>query len=140
MYQRLAMAGDLVVFSLTDCSASKVQHRGYQQPDELIRDQEEYRRDRHHDEHHRSGDCGLATRRPGDLLRLVAHLLHELEYVCLGHDRITGRRRTDEGYGYRAPFFSLFCRPSSVLFSLFWQEWRDSNPQPPVLETGALAS
>jgi hypothetical protein len=20
-----------------------------------------------------------------------------------------------------------------------WQEWRDSNPQPPVLETGALA-
>ena len=23
--------------------------------------------------------------------------------------------------------------------SLHWQEWRDSNPQPPVLETGALA-
>src|ERR1043166_4371094 len=23
---------------------------------------------------------------------------------------------------------------------LRWQEWRDSNPQPPVLETGALAS
>jgi hypothetical protein len=23
--------------------------------------------------------------------------------------------------------------------SLRWQEWRDSNPQPPVLETGALA-
>jgi hypothetical protein len=22
---------------------------------------------------------------------------------------------------------------------LAWQEWRDSNPQPPVLETGALA-
>jgi hypothetical protein len=22
---------------------------------------------------------------------------------------------------------------------IFWQEWRDSNPQPPVLETGALA-
>jgi hypothetical protein len=22
---------------------------------------------------------------------------------------------------------------------LGWQEWRDSNPQPPVLETGALA-
>ena len=21
-----------------------------------------------------------------------------------------------------------------------WQEWRESNPQPPVLETGALAS
>ena len=23
--------------------------------------------------------------------------------------------------------------------ALKWQEWRDSNPQPPVLETGALA-
>jgi hypothetical protein len=23
--------------------------------------------------------------------------------------------------------------------TLKWQEWRDSNPQPPVLETGALA-
>src|ERR1043166_3058162 len=101
MYQRLAMAGDLVVFSLTVCSASKVQHRGYQQADELIRDQEEHRRDRHHYEHHRSGDRGLATRRPSDLLRLIAHLLHELEYVCLGHDRMSdigcqmsdGRRR-----------------------------------------------
>src|SRR5215467_5513355 len=89
MYQRLAMAGDLAVLSLTVCSASKVQHRGYQQPDELIRDQEEHRRDRHHHEHHGSGDRGLATRRPSDLLRLVAHLLHELEYVCLGHDRIS---------------------------------------------------
>ena len=27
----------------------------------------------------------------------------------------------------------------SVLFEqLVWQEWRGSNPQPPVLETGAL--
>ena len=22
---------------------------------------------------------------------------------------------------------------------IYWQEWRNSNPQPPVLETGALA-
>ena len=28
------------------------------------------------------------------------------------------------------------CQPS---YCLGWQEWRDSNPQPPVLETGALA-
>jgi hypothetical protein len=25
------------------------------------------------------------------------------------------------------------------LLDFYWQEWRDSNPQPPVLETGALA-
>src|ERR1700756_4949028 len=140
MYQRLAMAGDLVVFSLTVCSANKVQHRRYQQPDELIRDQEEHRGDRHHYEDHHSGDRGLATRRPGDLLRLVAHLLHELEYVCLSHALITGRRRADDGYRCRAPVFqpSVVRLLSSVLCP--WQEWRDSNPQPPVLETGALAS
>src|SRR5262249_45098898 len=105
MYQRLAMAGDLAVFSLTVCSANKVQHRRYQQPDELIRDQEEHRRDCHHHEYHCSGDRGFATRRPSDLLRLVAHLLHELEYVCLGHDRITGERTTEDGYRYPIPNF-----------------------------------
>jgi hypothetical protein len=26
-----------------------------------------------------------------------------------------------------------------LIYFLGWQEWRDSNPQPPVLETGALA-
>src|ERR1700747_1869822 len=124
MYQRLAMAGDLAVRSLTVCSANKVQHRRYQYPDELIRDQEEHRRDRHHHEHHRSGDRGLATRRPRDLLRLVAHLLHELEYVCLGHDLITGGQRTGGRYRYRAPRFqpSVVRLLSSVL--CFWQEWR----------------
>src|SRR3984957_13012530 len=37
----------------------------------------------------------------------------------------------------RSPLYITFsgrCRPVQV-----WQEWRDSNPQPPVLETGALA-
>src|ERR1043166_9343191 len=131
MYQRLAMAGDLVVFSLTVCSASKVQHRGYQQADELIRNQEEHRRDCHHHEDHRSGDRGLATRRPSDLLRLVAHLLHELEYVCLGHDRITRRRRTEDGYGYRAPVFqpllsSVFC----PLFAAFGTSGGTRTPNP----------
>src|SRR5215813_5007496 len=108
MYQRFDMAGDPAVRSLTVCSASKGQHRRYQQPDELIRDQEEHRGDRHHHEHHRSGDRGLATRRPSDLLRLVAHLLHELEYVCLGHDRITGERTTEDGYiGMQSRIFYL---------------------------------
>src|ERR1700758_3881618 len=106
MYQRLAMAGDPAVRSLTVCSASKGQHRGYQQPDELIRDQEEHRRDRHHYEHHRSGNRGLAPRRPADLLRLVAHLLHELEYVCLGHDRMSDDGGGTTDMGIARPVFS----------------------------------
>ena len=32
------------------------------------------------------------------------------------------------------------ARPGTDISSVQWQEWRDSNPQPPVLETGALAS
>ena len=28
---------------------------------------------------------------------------------------------------------------ASANYLIYWQEWRDSNPQPPVLETGALA-
>jgi hypothetical protein len=28
----------------------------------------------------------------------------------------------------------------SMTYKVGWQEWRDSNPQPPVLETGALAN
>ena len=36
-------------------------------------------------------------------------------------------------------FFILKSKLIIVLFINFsWQEWRDSNPQPPVLETGAL--
>jgi hypothetical protein len=33
------------------------------------------------------------------------------------------------------------CRTASKskIYLEDWQEWRDSNPQPPVLETGALA-
>lgn len=32
--------------------------------------------------------------------------------------------------------YSLTCRYSIIS----WQEWRDSNPRHPVLETGALAT
>jgi hypothetical protein len=36
--------------------------------------------------------------------------------------------------------FHLYARFYRVFpAALRWQEWRDSNPQPPVLETGALA-
>ena len=38
--------------------------------------------------------------------------------------------------------YIFFISKSKLIIVLFinfsWQEWRDSNPQPPVLETGAL--
>ena len=48
--------------------------------------------------------------------------------------------------GFAICRFSSFRQTSRFAFSLHktcrlvrgWQEWRDSNPQPPVLETGAL--
>src|SRR5215469_8434661 len=119
MYQRLAMAGDPAVRSLTVCSASKAQHRCYEDTNELVRDQEEDRRDRHHYEHHGSGNRGFPTRRPSDLLRLLAHLLQELEYVCLGHDRVSGGRTTEDGYiGIQSRVF--ICRLSSVFCPLLF--------------------
>src|ERR1700676_217377 len=56
------------------------------QAHDLIRKEKEYRSDHHHDEHHGGGDHRLAPRRPGDLLGLGAHLLHELERVEFCHD------------------------------------------------------
>ena len=78
----------------------------------------------------------VVSRRVGQvtLCGLRAHFLQEFE-------------RAD-------PLSSHLCRrliahscsllsPTHYLLSRYvrsaWQEWRDSNPQPPVLETGALA-
>ncbi len=38
----------------------------------------------------------------------------------------------------KAKISDKFDRVFHIFFSLNWQERRDSNPQPPVLETGAL--
>src|SRR5579871_74637 len=54
-------------------------------------------------------------------------------------------RRTARNVGSVHPSRLIYTRefrksPSPGLKrSQAWQEWRDSNPQPPVLETGALA-
>src|SRR5207237_8414121 len=71
-------------------------------------------------EHHRHhGHCGrgvdeLLTARPGDLAELREDLLHELPDPRHDPHRLS-RPRTK------------------------WQGWRDSNPHPPDLESGALA-
>ena len=56
-------------------------------PHDLIGEQEEDRGDDHHHEHHHGGDGRLLARRPGDLLRLGAHFLQELERTDLRHGR-----------------------------------------------------
>src|SRR4029077_5408364 len=78
------------------------------------------------------GNGRLAPRRPGDLLGFGAHLLHELERVDFRHDSCRCLER-------RGPQPSIYYVFGPMQPAQLWQEWRDSNPQPPVLETGALA-
>src|SRR5262249_30010412 len=87
-----------------------------------------------HDEHHDSGEIGFLEARPGDLFPLAVHLLEEFNDA----DTARGQRRLV------ARLVRLFHQVSHrTLFllngiSLNWQEWRDSNPRPSVLETDAL--
>src|SRR5262245_16952421 len=71
----------------------------------------EENRDNHND---RRTDDLLSTR-PGNFLHLAANI--EIELLC-----------------FSCPVFNFFCR----IHELDWQARRDSNPQHPVLETGAL--
>ena len=82
--------------------------------------------DDHHHEHHAGGDHGLSARRPGDLADLLAGPA----------GRISNGADPCHFILYREPL----DRRASRLVARSWQEWRDSNPQPPVLETGALAN
>src|SRR5262245_55480102 len=82
----------------------------HDEADDLVGHQEEQRGDHHEDEDHAGGDHGLAPGRPGDLGHLGTDLANELDGI-LGHSRCFFRK---------------------------WQEWRDSNPRPSVLETDAL--
>ena len=54
-----------------------------------VGEEEEQAGDDHHGEHEARGDQRLAPRRPGDLRRLGAHLLQELEGVALRHRLLT---------------------------------------------------
>src|SRR5947209_5954104 len=72
MYQCLSP----VIFSP---STTDAEYEGYDKTHDLVCDEKEDRGDRHHDENHGCGDRGLPPCRPGNLLRLGAHFLHELE-------------------------------------------------------------
>src|SRR5262249_22232234 len=105
--------------AMSHVSASDLQQQIDALAQEEVDRQEEDRAEEDHQEHHGRGDPGLLARRPGDLADLLAHLQEELRRAYLCHDRPGPRRSSPP------------C---------LWQEWRDSNPQPPVLETGALAN
>src|SRR6266481_976811 len=94
-------------------SASNSQQPIHALGEDVIDDQKEQRAEENHQEHHPGRDGRLLARGPGHLAGLLAHLLNEFGRTYLRHDR-----------------------PGPCP----WQEWRDSNPQPPVLETGALAN
>src|SRR6266487_4689452 len=66
-------------------STTGAENEGHEHTHELVGHQEEYGGDGHHYEYHGSGDGGLAPARPGDLLRLGAHLLQELKRTDLRH-------------------------------------------------------
>src|SRR3990167_5963453 len=83
----------------------------YDEFNDLVGHQEEQRRDHDEDEDHAGGDHGLAPGRPGDFRHLGADFADELDRILRRHG-------------------SRFFRK--------WQEWRDSNPRPSVLETDAL--
>src|ERR671933_7659 len=124
MYQRFAM------------SASDAEHPEDDMAHDPVRGQEERGRDHDEGEHHHGRDGGLAPRRPGDLGDLGPDLLYELYGIRLGHQPSDASTASRGVAGGGAPLCAQRRDPNSSP----WQEWRDSNPQPPVLETGALAS
>src|SRR5262245_19494752 len=139
MYQRFGLV-DIVVsavsFIAPEPLAPDAEHESHGNADQLIRDQEENGRDRNHHEHHSGGDRGFAARRPGHLAPFLPHFLQEAE----GADPLSShlcRRLIAHPCSLSIQSILYLCVRSAEYEP--WQEWRDSNPQPPVLETGALA-
>src|SRR4051812_9444930 len=156
-------------FAIHPLLAAEPEHETDDLLQDEVRDQKERARDDDHHEHHGGGDERLLARRPGDLLALGPNLSEEFERTRsrLRHRSIPATRtrglrlrrhvrpyrvahtktaRKPSGSPRHPPCDELEmrclsakssrCRPAGIS----WQEWRDSNPQPPVLETGALTS
>src|SRR5260221_8187161 len=116
-YQRIAMR-----------SGSQTEDEAHEGREDLVDDKEKDRGDEHHDENHGRGDAGLLARRPGHARHFLPDLTKKLCGARFGHDRVR-----------KLPSVTPAAPNSRSRASLSkWQEWRGSNPQPPVLETGAL--
>src|SRR6516164_7091899 len=114
-------------------SPAGAENKGHEEAHELIGHEKEDGSDGHHHEDHGGGNSGLASARPRDLLRLRAHFLQEFKWTDLRHMAYLQPSRACGRNPLRFLNFAGRAEPYA------WQEWRDSNPQPPVLETGALA-
>src|SRR3546814_19956238 len=113
--------------------------------------QENHRREGHHDEHPDSGHRGLLPARPGHLLDLADHLTHVLGRVYCRHwvellpTPPKPRRgavvdssslcRDGPAASARPPVL-LACRRHPC--PPCWQQWRGCTPPPPHLATRAL--
>src|SRR5580658_16629 len=107
-------------------SAAQAQEPAHAVVEAEIHQVEEYRREEHHHEDHEGRRDRFPARRPSDPRHLLPDLPQKLYGSGFCHDI---RRKTALYSAHRGRI------PET---SKGWQEWRGSNPQPPVLETGAL--
>src|SRR5208283_4128781 len=119
-------------------SAADAEQGADTEADDLIDEEEEQRGDGDHGEDEAGGHQRLLAGGPGDASHLRSDFADEfrrikrhaipLRTACLKsrrHDRL-------------APCWAPVSTPRVPTPP--WQGWRVSNPQPPVLETGALAN
>src|SRR6185312_12490533 len=86
-----------------------------------------------HDENEDRGEIRLFPSWPGDLVPFATYFANELDNAAA-----LGARRCGQILA-RIRCRCLFCVGHLFFRYLFnWQEWRDSNPRPTVLETAAL--
>src|SRR5262249_9938139 len=84
--------------------------------DDLVRHQEEQRRDHHENEDHAGGDHGLAPGRPGDFADLGTYLADEFDWI-LRHARTvldgrSGGTRTPGPRFWRPMLYQLSYTPA----------------------------
>src|SRR5438270_1067301 len=99
--------------------------------------EEEEGEDQGHDHHHDARGEGFLARRPVDPAGFDADLTDEFagghfgQWIHLPDRKRLRRRGADGADGHLAAVGRVFKAKR-------WQEWRDSNPRPSVLETDAL--
>ena len=136
MYQRIAM--EIARHPSLKLTAGTEQKRNAPIQD-LIGDKEKHRRQKDHDKYHHGGNRRLTPRRPGHFCNFASNLLNELERCCFCHAANLKAREIIESRAFEPPTYAKNPQDARALRLISsWQGRRDSNPRPPVLETGAL--
>src|SRR5436190_1836302 len=86
MYQRFGLVSVIISATCRSLTAD-AEHERDGHADHLIGEKKEDCRGRRKHKHHRGGDPSFLARGPSDLVGLLTHLLHELEWVQLRHVR-----------------------------------------------------